>query len=176
VLARTRQALADGELSYIDAVIKEVLRLRPVVTGLGRLVCERPLRVGPYEVPEGVELTPSIATIHASAESYPQPEAFRPERFLNGSGPKASAWLPFGGGTRRCLGASFASFEMRIVIARVLERTQLRPASRRPERGLRRRISPPTRTALARALRRGRRSLPSRGARLVQTVPPSAPS
>jgi cytochrome P450 len=174
VLKLMRASLAAGDPEYLDAAIKETLRLRPVVTGLGRLVCERPLQIGPYEVPAGVELTPSIASIHASTESYHQPEVFRPERFLNGSDPGPSAWLPYGGGARRCLGASFASFEMRVVIARVLERTDLRPASRRPERRVRRRVSPPTRTALARALRRGRRALPWRGARMIQDLPPSS--
>ena len=168
---RLRRSLAADEHGYLDAVIKETLRLRPVVTGLGRLVCERPLRVGAHEFPPGVEVTPAIDSIHAGG-SYPQPEDFRPERFVNGDGPEAESWLPFGGGTRRCLGASFAAFEMRIVIARVLERAELRPATRRRERGVRRRVTPPTRAAYARALRRGRRSLPRRGARVIQAAPP----
>ena len=117
-------------------------------------------------------MTPAIDSIHAGG-SYPQPEDFRPERFVNGDGPEAESWLPFGGGTRRCLGASFAAFEMRIVIARVLERAELRPATRRRERGVRRRVTPPTRAAYARALRRGRRSLPRRGARVIQAAPPA---
>jgi cytochrome P450 family 135 len=186
VLERLRRSLAVGDHDYLDAVIKEALRLRPVVTGLGRLVSERPLRVGAYDVRPGVEVTPAIDSIHASPANYARPKTFLPERFLtqgastaarlgyasHGSGPAADAWLPFGGGTRRCIGASFASFEMRIVIARVLERTQLRPLGSRPERGVRRRVTPPTRPALARALRRGRRSLPRRGARVIQTAPP----
>jgi cytochrome P450 len=171
VLERLRVTLAEGDHAYLDAAINETLRLRPVVTGLGRLVCERPLRVGDYEIEPGVEVAPAIDSIHADAASYPQPRAFRPERFLDGAGPPAHAWLPYGGGTRRCIGASFASFEMRIVIARVLERTRLRPAGRRgPAR--RRGVTPPTRPALARALRRGRRKRPWRGARVTQVEAP----
>jgi cytochrome P450 len=140
-----------------------------VVTGLGRLVRDGPLRVGDYAVASGIEVTPSIETIHADPASYPDPGDFRPERFLDDPGP--AAWLPYGGGTRRCLGAAFASFEMRIVLARVLERTRLRPVGRPwPQR--RRRVTPPTRHAFARALRRGRRSLPARGSRVTQVATP----
>jgi cytochrome P450 len=171
VLERLRRSLAADEQDYLEMVIKETLRLRPVVTGLGRLVSERPLRVGAYEVAPGIEVTPVIDSIHADAANFTRPKAFVPGRFLNGAA-GTDAWLPFGGGTRRCIGASFASFEMRIVIARVLERTQLRPLGIRPERGVRRRVTPPTRPAFARALRRGRRSLPWRGARVIQTAPP----
>ena len=167
---RVDASLADGDFAYLDAVIKETLRLRPVVTGLGRLVRSGPLRVGGFEVAPGIEVTPSIETIHADPASYPDPGDFRPERFLDEHA--NGAWIPYGGGTRRCLGAAFASFEMRIVLARVLERTRLRPAGRRwPRR--RRRVTPPTRPAFARALRRGRRDLPARGSRVTQVAPPN---
>jgi cytochrome P450 len=171
VRARLDETLAVDDHGYLDAVIQETLRLRPVVTGLGRLVREAPLRVGAYEIPPGVEVTPSIETIHADPASYPDPWAFRPERFLNGDAPPAGAWLPYGGGTRRCLGAAFASFEMRVVLARILRRTRLRPVGRSWPR-LRRGVTPPTRPAFARALRRGRRKLPARGARVTQVGPP----
>jgi cytochrome P450 len=172
VRARLEDTLAGGDRGYLDAVIKETLRLRPVVTGLGRLVREGPLRVGAYEVEPGVEVTPSIETIHTDPASYPDPGAFRPERFLNGEAPPVTAWLPYGGGSRRCLGAAFASFEMRIVLARVLLRSRLRPVGRSWPR-LRRRVTPPTRHAFARALRRGRRKLPARGVRVIQVRPPN---
>ncbi len=172
VRERIDATLARDDTAYLDAVIQETLRLRPVVTGLGRLVRGGPLRVGDYEVAPGIEVTPSIETIHADSASYADPAAFRPERFLiNGDGPDAKAWLPFGGGTRRCLGASFASFEMRVVLARVLERTRLRPAGRSGPRR-RRGVTPPTRPAFARGLRRGRRELPWRGGRVVQPTAP----
>ncbi|HZO79198.1 MAG TPA: cytochrome P450, partial [Solirubrobacteraceae bacterium] len=77
---------------------------------------------------------PSIRTIHRRADLYPQPRSFRPERFLGADAPDTYTWLPFGGGTRRCLGASFALTEMRIVLARILERTHLVPVDRRPAR------------------------------------------
>jgi cytochrome P450 len=80
-----------------------------------------------YVIPPGVEINPSIRMIHRRADLYPEPAAFRPERFLGPDAPDTYTWIPFGGGTRRCLGASFAQVEMRIVLRRVLERCVLRP-------------------------------------------------
>jgi cytochrome P450 len=127
VLARAR-ALDDA---YLDAVVKEALRLRTVIPGVGRVVQERPFRLNGYEVPVGMEINPSIRTMHRRADLYPQPEQFRPERFLDSDAPDTYTWLPFGGGTRRCLGASFALTEMRVVVARVLERASLVAADAR---------------------------------------------
>ena len=115
---------------YLDAVIKESLRIRPVIPGVGRVVREEPFALDGYQVPPGVEINPSIRTIHRRADLYPQPEEFWPERFLGDDVPDTYTWIPFGGGTRRCLGASFALTEMRIVLSRVLERTRLRAVSR----------------------------------------------
>jgi cytochrome P450 family 135 len=168
VLRRLRAA-EDGE--YLDAVVKEALRLRPVATGVGRLVCDRPLEVGGYTVQPGVEVSPSIDGIHLRSDLYPEPRAFRPERFLGADPPESAAWIPFGGGTRRCLGASFAQFEMKVVIRRVLERTELRRVGRRRERVVRRTVSPPTPSAIGRSLRRGRRWLPRREVRVLLTTP-----
>ena len=137
VLDRTRAAVAEDDDRYLDAVIKEVLRIRPVISGVGRVVREEPFELGGYELPPGTEINPSIAAIHRRADRYPAPGEFRPERFLGDDPPDTYAWIPFGGGTRRCLGASFASFEMRIVIKRVLERTTLVPVGDQPERGVR---------------------------------------
>jgi cytochrome P450 len=156
VLERLRSALVDGDEAYLDAVVKETLRLRPVVPGVGRVVRGGPFEVGGYSIPPGVEINPSIAAIHRRADCYPAPDAFRPERFLGEDVPDTYTWLPFGGGTRRCLGASFASFEMRVVIRRVLERTALEPVDRRPEK----------------RLRKGVTVIPKRGVRVVQTAPP----
>ncbi len=124
--ARVRQRALQRDDAYLDAVVKEALRIRPVIPGVGRVVRERPFRLNGYEVPVGVEINPSIRTIHRRADLYPSPEAFTPERFLGDHAPDTYTWVPFGGGTRRCLGASFALTEMRIVLARVLERTALR--------------------------------------------------
>ena len=141
VLRRLKAELAGGASGeYLEAVVKEVLRLRPVIMGVGRVVRGRPFEVGGYQIPPGVEINPSIATIHRREDCYPQAGAFRPERFLGSDAPDTYSWLPFGGGTRRCLGASFATFEMQAVIRRVLERTTLVPVGRRPERGVRRGI------------------------------------
>jgi len=130
VLERAR----SGEPAYLDAVIKEALRLRPVIPGVGRVVRNAPFRLGEWVIPAGTEINPSIRIIHRRADLYPEPRRFRPERFLVGDPPDTYTWLPFGGGPRRCLGASFALMEMRVALQRILERTRLRPVSRRRER------------------------------------------
>jgi cytochrome P450 len=129
VLARARA----GEERYLDAVAREALRLRPVIPAVGRVVRGEPFRLGPYEIPEGVEINPSIRTIHSRPDLYPEPQAFRPERFLAGNPPDTYTWVPFGGGARRCLGASFALLEMRLVLGRVLERAGGALRAARPE-------------------------------------------
>jgi cytochrome P450 len=119
---------------YLDAVVKEALRLRPVIPGVGRVVRGEPFRLNGYVIPPGVEINPSIRVIHRREDLYPAAGQFRPERFLvqEQDRPDTYTWIPFGGGTRRCLGASFALLEMRIVLDRVLERTALRPADPKP--------------------------------------------
>jgi cytochrome P450 family 135 len=134
--ARVRARAHEGEDRYLDAVIKESLRIRPVIPGVGRVVRRQPFRLGGYVVPVGIEINPSIRTIHRRGDLYPNPYGFLPERFLDehGGGPVADTytWVPFGGGTRRCLGASFAQTEMRIVLSRVLERAALAPVDPEP--------------------------------------------
>jgi cytochrome P450 len=127
VLAQASQR----EDRYLDAVVKEALRMRPVIPGVGRVVREEPFRLNGYEVPPGIEINPSIRTIHRRGDLYPNPSRFWPERFLAPDAPDTYTWLPFGGGTRRCLGASFALVEMRTVVSRVLERTALTAADPR---------------------------------------------
>jgi cytochrome P450 len=95
---------------------------------VGRVVRREPFVLGNHVIPPGVEINPSIRMIHRRGDLYPEPERFRPERFLGPEAPDTYTWIPFGGGTRRCLGASFAQTEMRIVLSRVLERCALRPA------------------------------------------------
>jgi cytochrome P450 family 135 len=141
VLAKLRAELAAGREEYLDAVIKETLRMRPVILAVGRVVRGEPFALGGHAIPPGVEINPSIATIHRRAEFFPSPDEFRPERFLGPDAPDTYTWIPFGGGTRRCLGASFATFEMRIVIRRVLERSALTLTDRRAEKGVRRGIT-----------------------------------
>jgi cytochrome P450 len=138
-LARLRESLAAGEDDYLRAVISESLRLRPVVPVAGRRLA-KDLSVDGLELPAGTDVTPAIWLAHTRADSYPEPFAFRPERFLD-EAPDTYAWVPFGGGIRRCLGAAFAEFEMRIVLREVLTRCELRKASPMPERVGRRNIT-----------------------------------
>ena len=109
--------------AYLDAVVKETLRLRPVVPAVIRRL-KAPMELGGYELPAGVFVSPSIYLTHRRPDIYPEPEAFRPERFLERP-PGTYTWIPFGGGVRRCLGASFAQFEMKVVLATVLEQVRL---------------------------------------------------
>jgi cytochrome P450 len=141
VMQRLKDTLAEGEETYLDAVVKEALRLRPVIPGIGRVVRGEPFELGGYTVPPGTEINPSIGVIHRRGDRYPKPGEFRPERFLEENPPDTYTWVPFGGGTRRCLGASFALLEMKVVIKRVLERTELRPVGRKPEKVERRGIT-----------------------------------
>jgi cytochrome P450 len=134
VLSRLRDSLAEGDSDYLDAVVKESLRVRPVIPGIGRVVRGSAFSLNGYEIPPGVEINPSIRMIHRRADLYPDPSAFRPERFLGSDAPDTYTWVPFGGGTRRCLGASFALMEMGVVVRRVLERAQLRAADPQPEK------------------------------------------
>ncbi|MGI8714032.1 MAG: cytochrome P450 [Solirubrobacteraceae bacterium] len=133
--ARVLQRARERDEPYLDALVKESLRLRPVIAGVGRVVRESPFALNGYEVPVGIEINPSIRTIHRRADLYPNPTQFVPERFLGEGGasiPDTYTWLPFGGGTRRCLGASFALTEMRVVLDRVLQRCELRAVNAKP--------------------------------------------
>ena len=142
VLGKLCTALESGDPDgYADAVAKESLRVRPVIPGIGRKVRGEPFELAGYTIPPGVEINPSIAMIHARADRYPDPREFRPERFLGDSPPDTYTWIPFGGGVRRCLGASFALFEMRVVIDRVLERAALAAVHADPDAVQRRGIT-----------------------------------
>jgi len=127
VLAHLR---AEDEPAYMDAVVREILRIRPVVPVVGRTVTE-PVRIGEHDIPAGTDLAAAMIVTHHRPDVYPQPERFRPERFLDDEVPPY-AWLPFGGGVRRCIGASFAQFEIATIL-RVLARTPLRLAVAKPE-------------------------------------------
>jgi cytochrome P450 family 135 len=138
-LGRLRDSLEAGEDDYLRATITESLRLRPVVPLAGRRLA-KDLVVDGLTLPAGTDVTPAIWLAHTRADSYPEPFAFRPERFLE-DGPDTYAWVPFGGGVRRCLGAAFAEFEMRIALREVLTRCELRKADPRPEKIGRRNIT-----------------------------------
>jgi cytochrome P450 len=132
VLSRLRAELDGGGSEYLDATIMETLRMRPVVPIVDRRVRE-PTRIGGHTIPAGAVVCPNIYLTQRRDDLYSDPAEFRPERFA-GQPPAGTGWFPFGGGIRRCLGATFAMFEMRIVIPEVLDAVTLRPASPRPAR------------------------------------------
>jgi cytochrome P450 len=131
--------LAAGEEDYLRATISESLRLRPVLPLAGRRLATE-LSVDGLTLPAGTDVSPAIWLTHTRADLYPEPFAFRPERFLEQS-PDTYGWIPYGGGIRRCLGATFAEFEMRIVLREVLTRCDLHKASPAPEKTGRRNIT-----------------------------------
>src|SRR5664279_4524416 len=120
VLARTQRSADADDDTYLDAVVKESLRLRPVINNVARRL-NKPARVGGYDLPAGVVVFPSIALVQRRASAFPSPDQFRPERFLEGT-PPSTTWIPFGGGIRRCLGASLAMVEAKAVLKAVLQR------------------------------------------------------
>jgi cytochrome P450 family 135 len=138
-MGRLRDSVEAGEDDYLRATISESLRLRPVVPLAGRRLA-KDLEADGLTLPAGTDVTPAIWLAHTRADAYPEPFAFRPERFLD-EGPDTYAWIPFGGGVRRCLGAAFAEFEMRIVLREVLTRCELHKANPRPEKIGRRNIT-----------------------------------
>jgi cytochrome P450 len=129
----------DGEDAYLTATIQETLRLRPVISIVVRRLTE-PVEIGGYEIPAGSSVTPCIYLVHANPEVYPEPGRFLPERFID-SPPGTYTWIPFGGGVRRCLGASFAQFEMAVVLEELVRRHRIRPSRPKPERVFRRAIT-----------------------------------
>ncbi len=131
--------ILDGELAgaadpvandYLDATLKEVLRLRPVIPTVGRKLSQ-PLEIAGHTLPAGVLVMANPYLTHRLPDVYPEPTAFKPERFLDKK-PDPYAWLPFGGGVRRCLGMAFALLELKVVLATVLGQVKLRKA--RPAR------------------------------------------
>ena len=147
VLARLR----TGDDAWLDAVVKETLRVRPVLTVAPRKLAA-PLDVGGRTLPPGVHVAPCIYLVHRRPDLYPDPAAWRPERWLEGA-PDGFAWIPFGGGIRRCLGAAFATMEAQEVLRAVAARVDLAPGQRTGER----------------MRRRGVTLQPGRGARVVVT-------
>jgi len=139
---------------YMQAVISETLRVRPVVPQVVRVLRE-PLRVGAHELPVGTRVVPSIYLTNRSPRVYDAPAEFRPERFLENP-PETFSWIPFGGGIRRCIGASFATLEMKLILATTL--SELAPSV--PSRGRRRGRGEGIR-------RRAITLVPSAGARVV---------
>jgi cytochrome P450 family 135 len=139
VLERLQAELREGEETYLDAVIKETLRQRPAIPVMVRKL-RTTMRFGGYDVPAGWVVMPSIYLLHREPSVYPRPHEFEPERFLHDP-PPAHAWIPFGGGSRRCLGANLAQVEMRVVLRTVLSRVRFAPSARASEPAQRRRFA-----------------------------------
>jgi cytochrome P450 family 135 len=156
VMKKLRASLDAGESDYLDAVIKETLRVRPVVMEVGRDVT-KPLLLGRWELPAGTRIMSSLALVQRAEERWPDAKEFRPERFLDAQ-PDPYTWIPFGGGPRRCIGASFATAEMATIIPVVLRHFDLRPDRPDPERSMTRNVT----------------QVPARGARVVLSRRPAS--
>jgi cytochrome P450 len=154
VLERLRESVAAGEDAYLEATVKEALRARPVIIDVARKLTAA-AKVGGYELPAGSFVLPAIGALHYREDVFPEPHEFRPERFLDAKADNY-AWIPFGGGVRRCVGAAFAEFEMRIVLREFVERAELVAPDPKPERARIRNITVApgrgTRVVLERAL------------------------
>ncbi len=146
-----RDAVRSGEdaEAHVEAVIHEGMRSRPVIPAIGRRVTV-PWRLGPYAVDAGTPISMSILLLHHREDLYPDPFTFRPERFLDVK-PGTYEWIPFGGGTRRCLGAALAMAEQRAVMTAMAERLELEADEPEPEHAVHRNVT----------------MIPSRGARVV---------
>ena len=137
--ARLTEEIHAGEQQFCDAVVKETLRLRPVLSLVARRL-KAPMEIGGVRLPTGVTVVPSIYLMHRRPDIYPDPERFRPERFVEQRA-GTYTWIPFGGGVRRCLGAAFAEYEMRIVLSTLFASCTVRPGNERPESMRRRGIT-----------------------------------
>jgi cytochrome P450 len=141
VLRRLQEEL-DGEAGeeYLNAVVNEILRHKPVLPYAQVATVKQPIEIGGVRYPPGVALVANAHLLHHDPAIYPEPYAFRPERFLR-KPPSTYTWIPFGGGRRRCLGASFALLEMQIVLRTVLRHCELQHSDARSEATRRRSIT-----------------------------------
>jgi cytochrome P450 len=140
---------AEDADEVVEQTINESMRSRPVIPIIGRRVSV-PWRLGEFAVPAGTPVTMSILLLHHREDLYPDPFAFRPERWI-GHKPGTYEWIPFGGGIRRCLGAALAMAEQRIVLERMAARLDLEAADPEPEHATHRNVT----------------MIPARGARVV---------
>jgi cytochrome P450 len=148
------EAAAEDDSPYVLATIQETLRRRPVLPNTAPRLVKKPVTVGGWDYEPGVSLVANAYLVHHDPEIYPEPYAFRPERFLEQK-PGTYTWIPFGGGRRRCIGMSFAMLEMRIVIRELLRAYEIRATDPDHEHPGRRNISiRPARGSRARLARR----------------------
>ena len=129
-LNELRRSVEAGEDGYLDAVVQETLRLRPAFPFTVRLT-KRPLELEGLTIPENTLVAPFIALVHRRPDLYPDPLAFRPERFLDGR-PGTYSWIPFGGGRRRCIGAAMSQLETAAVLSVLVDELDLNPVCREP--------------------------------------------
>jgi len=139
-LARLAEEVDAGEDAYLTATIQETLRIRPVLPNVAPRLVVKPIEVGGWAYEPGCCLVLNSYLIHHDPELYPEPDAFRPERFLDNP-PGTYTWIPFGGGRRRCLGASFAMLEMKVVLHQALASFTVSPSPTGPEVARRRNIT-----------------------------------
>jgi cytochrome P450 len=174
VLARlTEEIDSNGDDSYVTATVHETLRRRPVLPNAAPRLVMEPVEVGGWRYEPGVCLIADAYLLHHDPDIYPDPYAFRPERFLDEQ-PGTYTWIPFGGGRRRCLGASFAMLEMKIVLRAVLGESELAPAA--GDEGTRRRSITLSPGAGSRAVLRARRPARAVAERPAGAEPPGQPA
>ena len=140
VQSRLHDELDDDDEAYLAATIQEIMRRKPVLPNAEPRLVKQPVQIGPVSYEPGVVLFASAYLVHHDPLVYPDPYAFRPERFLE-QPPGTYTWIPFGGGRRRCIGASFAQLEMKLVLRALLERFELEPADGGVETARRRGIA-----------------------------------
>jgi cytochrome P450 len=140
VLGRLVEEIDAGEEAYVTATIQETMRARPVLPNVAPRLVAKPIEVGGWEYEPGCSLVCNAYLIHHDPDIYPAPYSFRPERFLDDP-PGTYTWIPFGGGRRRCIGASFALLEMKIVLLAVLASREVRAAGEAVELAQRRNIT-----------------------------------
>ena len=129
--SRLRDELASGDDAYLEAVVSESLRLKPVIDAVERTLA-KPRTVCGWDLPAGIRVYPGIALVHRREDLYPRAGEFRPERFLD-AGTASYSWLPFGGGIRRCIGAALAQAEMAEVIRGVVQEVDLQTVRDEPD-------------------------------------------
>jgi cytochrome P450 len=172
-LARLADELAGGSDTYLNAVVTEALRVRPVIDAAERTLT-RPCTIAGHDLPAGIRVYPNIIAAHRREDLYPEPAAFRPERFLDGRA-ESYAWVPFGGGIRRCIGAALAQAEMAEVLRVVVSRVALRAVRAAPERVVMRGITlVPQRGVRVEVTARAARRRPTAMATATATAPSTA--
>ena len=133
VEARLRAEIEDGDGDeYLEATVRETLRVRPVIMDVVRRLKE-PTTIAGWELPAGTDVVAGTGLVHLREDVYPDARAFRPERFLEDDAAGPYTWIPFGGGVRRCIGAAFAQLEMKVMARTILENARLVAPSPKPE-------------------------------------------